>query len=61
MLQQNTNVVELYSLIDADGTQVKYYNSGIGTFATTHWTWILRWLWRWIDNKIDLAIACRMA
>ncbi|OBZ68925.1 hypothetical protein A0H81_11001 [Grifola frondosa] len=52
----NTNIVELYSQLVKDKTQLTYYNSGIGTYAKPsrkafgHWKRVL-------DNKIDLAIA----
>ncbi|KAG8769354.1 hypothetical protein FRC12_005007 [Ceratobasidium sp. 428] len=35
--EKNTNVVELYSRIKKDNTQLTYYNSGIGTYAKPFW------------------------
>ena len=55
-LFQNTNVVELYSRIIKDDTQLSYYNSGIGTYATPSWRSLAFWK-QVIYNKIDLAIA----
>ncbi|KAF8508774.1 hypothetical protein BU17DRAFT_56534 [Hysterangium stoloniferum] len=55
--EMNTNVIELYSqLVKDDGTQLTYYNSGIGTYAKPSWkSW--SYLKQVLDNKIDLAIA----
>ncbi|KAF8517064.1 hypothetical protein BU17DRAFT_50241, partial [Hysterangium stoloniferum] len=55
--EKNTNVIELYSqLVKDDGTQLTYYNSGIGTYAKPSWkSW--SYLKQVVHNKIDLAIA----
>ncbi|KAF8517054.1 hypothetical protein BU17DRAFT_50258 [Hysterangium stoloniferum] len=53
----NTNVIELYSqLVKDEGTQLTYYNSGIGTYAKPSWK-SLSYLKQVVYNKIDLAIA----
>ena len=57
-VEQNTNVIELYSLIpkDAGSNQRTYYNSGIGTYARPSWrSW--KWYKQVLGHKIDLAIA----
>ena len=57
-VEQNTNVIELYSLIpkDAGSNQRTYYNSGIGTYARPSWrSW--EWYKQVLGHKIDLAIA----
>lgn len=53
---KNTNVIELYRLLDKDETQLTFYNSGIGTYATPSWK---SWAYRkqQFDHKLDLAIA----
>ena len=53
---QNTNVIELYSLIRKKDNQRTYYNSGIGTYAIPSWR---SWAYykQVIGHKIDLAIA----
>ena len=53
---QNTNVIELYSRIIKDGTQITYYNSGIGTYARPSWR-SYTYLKQVLNNKIDLMIA----
>ncbi|KAF8517289.1 hypothetical protein BU17DRAFT_76469 [Hysterangium stoloniferum] len=55
--EKNTNVIELYSqLVKDDGTQLTYYNSGIGTYAKPSWkSW--SYLKQVVNNTIDLAIA----
>ncbi|KAF8517074.1 hypothetical protein BU17DRAFT_50227 [Hysterangium stoloniferum] len=55
--KKNTNVIELYSqLVKDDGTQLTYYNSGVGTYAKPSWkSW--SYLKQVVNNKIDLAIA----
>ncbi|KAI0028425.1 hypothetical protein K488DRAFT_35083, partial [Vararia minispora EC-137] len=56
---KNTNVIELYSLVDVLGegaNQVTYYNSGIGTFVPKRYK-SLKSFKQWVDNVIDLAIA----
>ena len=57
-LGKNTNVIELYNLLQKGdySMQKTWYNSGIGTYARPSWrSW--KYLKRVIDNKIDLAIA----
>ncbi|KZV83395.1 WD40 repeat-like protein [Exidia glandulosa HHB12029] len=55
---RNTNVVELYSMLDKSDSQVTFYNSGIGTYAQPSWR-----AWSYykqvIANKLDLAFALR--
>ena len=53
---QNTNVTELYRLLDKDETQVTFYNSGIGTYARPSWRSLSYWK-QAMDNTIELAIA----
>ncbi|KAF9559144.1 WD40 repeat-like protein [Agrocybe pediades] len=55
---KNTNVVELYSLIDKgeDSNQLSLYYSGIGTYARPSWT-SFSYYKQVIYHKIDLAIA----
>ncbi|KAI0311851.1 hypothetical protein OF83DRAFT_1287291 [Amylostereum chailletii] len=56
----NTNVVELYSLIKAQDDegreQLTFYNSGIGTYAEPSWK-SLSYIMQVIYHKIDMAIA----
>jgi hypothetical protein len=57
LLSQNTNVIELYARIDKkNGSQLTYYNSGIGTYARPSWRSYKYWK-QVIGNRIDLAIA----
>ena len=53
---QNTNVIELYSQLVKNDTQLTYYDSGIGTYARPSWKSWNYWK-QVVDNKIDLAIA----
>ncbi|KAG8749659.1 hypothetical protein FRC12_013294 [Ceratobasidium sp. 428] len=55
-LKKNTHVVELYSRIKKDKTQLTYYNSGVGTYARPFW-WSLGHLKQQLFNDVDLAIA----
>ncbi|KZV99921.1 hypothetical protein EXIGLDRAFT_668028 [Exidia glandulosa HHB12029] len=57
--KKNTNVVELYSrLVKDPDTQITFYNSGIGTYATPSWkSW--SYYQQVLGHKIDLAIAWR--
>ncbi|KAG8723638.1 hypothetical protein FRC09_002359 [Ceratobasidium sp. 395] len=52
----NTNVVELYSRITKDQTQLTYYNSGIGTYAKPFWL-SFAYVKQVLLNRFDLAIA----
>ncbi|CAE6346410.1 unnamed protein product [Rhizoctonia solani] len=54
--EKNTHVVELYSRIKKDETQLTYYNSGIGTYARPFW-WSFAYQKQQMLNQIDLAIA----
>ncbi|EIM83792.1 uncharacterized protein STEHIDRAFT_62354 [Stereum hirsutum FP-91666 SS1] len=54
--KKNTNVIELYGLLEKDTNQVTFYNSGIGTFAKPSWK-SLTHLRHAIGHKLDLAIA----
>ncbi|CAE6473566.1 unnamed protein product [Rhizoctonia solani] len=56
----NTHVVELYSRIEKDETQLTYYNSGVGTYARPFW-WSFAYQKQQILNQIDLAIAWKVA
>lgn len=48
--------MELYSRLANDKTQLTYYDSGTGNYATPSWrSW--NYLKQVVDNKIDLAIA----
>ncbi|VDB86439.1 unnamed protein product [Peniophora sp. CBMAI 1063] len=57
--RKNTNVIELYSLIEKDipdingNVQCTYYNSGIGTYAESS----TRSLRQWFIQNLDLAFA----
>ncbi|KZP10451.1 hypothetical protein FIBSPDRAFT_216725 [Athelia psychrophila] len=52
----NTNVIELFSRIAASNEQLKYYNSGIGTYARPSWrSW--GYAKQIMENWVDLAIA----
>ncbi|KZP32697.1 hypothetical protein FIBSPDRAFT_722547 [Athelia psychrophila] len=53
---KNTNVTELYSHIDVNEYQLKYYNSGVGTSVQPSWT-SLSYYMQSMGNMIDLAIA----
>lgn len=55
--RQNTNVIELYSHVIKSNSQLTYYDSGIGTYARPSWRPSFSHLKRFLDNKIDLAIA----
>ncbi|CAE6424237.1 unnamed protein product [Rhizoctonia solani] len=54
--EKNTNVIEMYSCIKKDDSQLTYYNSGIGTYVKPSW-----YSWSYIKQSmyytIDLAIA----
>ena len=52
---QNTHVVELYSRLEKDDSQLTYYDSGIGTFVKrTNWFW---WLIQLIVHIWDMMVA----
>ncbi|KZP29544.1 hypothetical protein FIBSPDRAFT_727476 [Athelia psychrophila] len=51
----NTNVIELYSRLEASDKQLNYYNSGVGTIPQQKSTW--KSITRKLDSAIDLAIA----
>ncbi|KAJ3889763.1 hypothetical protein GG344DRAFT_51003, partial [Lentinula edodes] len=52
----NSNVVELYSRLVKNKTQLTYYNSGIGTYARPSWTsW--SYLKQVFNHTVDMAIA----
>ena len=53
---QNTNVVELYSRLEKNSSQLTFYNSGIGTYAAPSWRSLSYW-YQVAENKVDLAIA----
>lgn len=56
LASQNTNVIELFNRIAASKDQLKYYNSGIGTYARPSWkSW--SYYKQVVENKIDLMIA----
>jgi uncharacterized protein (DUF2235 family) len=52
ILTQNTNIVELYSEMVKDNTQLTYYNSGVGTYAKGH-----AHKMKQVLNVLDLAFA----
>ena len=55
-MEQNTNVVELYSRLVKDDDQLTFYNSGIGTYAKpSYMSW--DYIKQIIANKFDLAFA----
>ena len=53
--RKNTNVVELYSRLVADETQLTYYDSGIGTYVAESNIFIRAM--QWVVNTLDMAIA----
>lgn len=53
---KSTNVIQLYSQIIKDDSQITYYNSGIGTYAAPSWKSLSYWK-QVIDNSVDLGIA----
>ncbi|EIN07755.1 hypothetical protein PUNSTDRAFT_34256, partial [Punctularia strigosozonata HHB-11173 SS5] len=53
---KNTNVVELYSRLIKNDTQLTYYNSGIGTYARENRLSLQYWM-QALDHTIDMAIA----
>ncbi|KZP27354.1 hypothetical protein FIBSPDRAFT_730839, partial [Athelia psychrophila] len=54
--QHSTNVIQLYSQIIKDDSQITYYNSGIGTYAAPSWKSLNYWK-QVVDNSVDLGIA----
>ncbi|KIP01126.1 hypothetical protein PHLGIDRAFT_58387, partial [Phlebiopsis gigantea 11061_1 CR5-6] len=52
---KNTHVVELYSRLVADETQLTYYDSGIGTYVAKS-NFFVRMKQK-IDNTLDMAMA----
>ena len=53
---QNTNVVELYSHLEKNSSQLTYYDSGIGTYVKPSWT-SLSYFVQLVDHSVDMAIA----
>ncbi|THU82442.1 hypothetical protein K435DRAFT_734741 [Dendrothele bispora CBS 962.96] len=53
---KNTNVVELYSRLIKDESQLTYYNSGIGTYVKDSWASPTYWK-QVLSHSIDMAIA----
>lgn len=53
---KSTNVIQLYSQIIKDDSQITYYNSGIGTYAAPSWKSLNYWK-QVVDNSVDLGIA----
>ncbi|EIN03613.1 WD40 repeat-like protein [Punctularia strigosozonata HHB-11173 SS5] len=53
---KNTNVVELYSRLVKDDTQLTYYNSGIGTYAREN-SWSFEYWKQAFYHTVDMAIA----
>ncbi|KAF7979735.1 hypothetical protein HWV62_41104 [Athelia sp. TMB] len=51
----NTNVIELYSRLEASEEQWNYYNSGVGTITKPGTAW--KWITQNFDKTVDLAIA----
>ncbi|KAK1223685.1 hypothetical protein PQX77_013443 [Marasmius sp. AFHP31] len=54
--EKNSNVVELYSRLVKDDSQLTYYNSGIGTYAKPSWRSFSYYKAR-TAHVIDMAIA----
>ncbi|KAE9394026.1 hypothetical protein BT96DRAFT_828314, partial [Gymnopus androsaceus JB14] len=54
--RKNTNIVELYSWLVKDDTQLTFYNSGIGTYAEPFWKSLSYWK-QVMANYLDLALA----
>ena len=57
-MHQNTNVIELYSMLDKGrkNKQLTWYHSGIGTYARPSFVSIA-FYWQVLLHLIDLAIA----
>ncbi|KIM74194.1 hypothetical protein PILCRDRAFT_53507, partial [Piloderma croceum F 1598] len=53
--EKNTNIIKLHARIIKDKNQLRYYNSGIRTYARPSWCSYKYWK-QVINNKIDLAI-----
>lgn len=53
-INENTNVLYIYSCLKKNDSQVTYYNPGVGTLVPET---IKGKIWRWCYNKIDLASA----
>ncbi|THU84328.1 hypothetical protein K435DRAFT_613753, partial [Dendrothele bispora CBS 962.96] len=53
---KNTNVVELYSRLIKDESQLTYYDSGIGTYVKDSWVSPTYWK-QVLSHSIDMAIA----
>ncbi|KAH9485829.1 hypothetical protein JR316_0002744 [Psilocybe cubensis] len=55
---KNTNIVELYSRLVRDETQLTYYNSGIGTYVVDSKSWLSLKAWNQsISHNWDKAFA----
>ncbi|PPQ94486.1 hypothetical protein CVT25_013769 [Psilocybe cyanescens] len=55
---KNTNIVELYSRLIRDETQLTYYNSGIGTYVADSKSWFSLNAWnQFISHEWDKAFA----
>ncbi|KZP29576.1 hypothetical protein FIBSPDRAFT_816048 [Athelia psychrophila] len=52
----NTNIIELYSRLEASDKQCNYYNSGVGT-RTTKPNSAWKWITQNVDNAFDLPVA----
>ncbi|KZP06946.1 hypothetical protein FIBSPDRAFT_841671 [Athelia psychrophila] len=52
----NTNIIELYSRLEASDKQCNYYNSGVGT-RTTNPNSAWKWITQNVDNAFDLPVA----
>ena len=55
MKLQNTNVVELYSRLEKNKTQLTYYDSGIGTYVKESNVW--RRVKQSVAHTWDMAVA----
>ena len=55
MKLQNTNVVELYSRLEKNKTQLTYYDSGIGTYVKESNAW--RRIKQSVAHTWDMAVA----
>ena len=57
-LSQNSNVVELYSRLIKDESQITYYNSGIGTYVKDSKSPLSWDAWKQsLRHNLDMAIA----
>jgi uncharacterized protein (DUF2235 family) len=55
LVQQNSNVVQLYYALEKNDEQLTYYNSGIGTHINSSsrvWKRMIQSIDNWVDSGI---------